>query len=1526
MDNPFYSPTTTITAGDTSPGGAGASSAPVGKGPTIIDDTYSQGNPFSSQAPDWQQGTHVALYNKALASAKTITAKNNAPVPITTQIKNTITGIPGGIGGVLGGFATHPLGSAEGILGGLADVGPASLNLISHLSSGIANAIYGVAGLPKVASLDLPLPGQTVNEYIGNNSDVSQALEQGAKMFGAYELGGAAARGLGLGGVTVDAAGNTIPRATLLSRVAGNVIGGQSITDPNATLPDRVKQAAFDAAFGAADTGARALIGKVKIGKVATQAVTEAKGNVMNGAIDAFSTPGTASYSPDIATKLQGFLNSKEFDGAKNMVDFETGLQKALGDDFNVASVKGALQPIIDAGHQQVAETISKAVPAKPTPAANKPMNVQDLFDLNSASEKVAARADAKPAETKYVAKDNLGKDQHGNKRMAQTQVDTKTGNAIVYYDKSLDANPAAKKIVFDHEQGHIIDKRLNGGNNISAELGNYTGNKTSLDKALSDFAKKNQMTIPEAAAGLKGDIATLSGGDGPVNEQFADAVSAYRADPKGSFEKAPTFSRLMQYVPNEASISDHSTSMESLKQDSPVAAKMVNDGIKEGEKAVETHLAAKDNVVSSGGKHYELSGESLDKYKTAKASYDETIAGLKKTVQESRSASSVEYGQKQLKAEGMKFSALKRELTGDLTATEIGNKIKYEQSNYAGKKVEVEINGKKVAATINGKPAYGNIKVKLEDGTVISVKTDKITDPRSYKQIHDQVTARPDVKQYNPHAIVGKQIESEAKKSNSETVTTKTKPDRTPDAKIASTGLDTGKVVVGKTSFNPDKINAPQDVEKLFSKMDAENENFSEQRMSKSNEDIQDLARMVGLKPEDLINAKPGSIANAETLTAARQLVLNKAQALANRLKSVDIPNASDAELKALKDDYARLVAMQQTVAGLRTEAANTLRSLQLEVSPGEDFTLKDAFKKLQDAGIASKWDAGLFSGKVGKDIQLTTGQKIGQGLLKTWYASILSGPATPLRHGIGVLSNVATDIVSKLGNPTLWKEFAPSMKAFFTSMGPAFQDAKEAFAGTKPEASAFQDISSERPPVFTGKWSTYGKIVESVGRFMDAAATGYTRVASEVEKASLEVYSPGMGNEVQKAISAAYAESINYLGTPKGTIGEGLYGAAKFLTNKAPITKIILPFTKVVANVIDRQFDYIPGTSLIRATDGALGGQVDRIMTKFNLTSDADRAAILGRLRAQQYGRAAIGMAISVSAFGLARAGRLSGSGPTNYNEQLELERTGWQPNSIKIGNTWVPYLYFGPLAGILSMAGNINDAVQYDKKVGTDASISSELEKGIMGWVQSQIERSFLSGVSNLIQAATDDTKQQSYFKNLGAEILQPLSPKIITGTMGIIRGAMGENLYQTHTLIDKIRSEWGLTGPILGFPALEPQMNAFGEPLKASMIYGLSPTVSKADLVDNYLQANDIVISVPSRNTQYTDPLSGKKRSMTQTEYSAYLKESGTQIYKNLQSMIPELQGEDVDSQRTEIRAMLDSIRTETRDEIMSRKGN
>jgi hypothetical protein len=1221
--------------------------------------TATGADPYASVVANYQVQQHQTQV-KASMDKTQAAAEQAAPTGFWDTLGFYAKNLPSAVGSVVKEAVTHPIKTASSIIGGLADVGPAAFNTTADIQDAITHFFVGKT----FTTQRLPLPGQTFNDYIGNTSDVQKAISEGAKQFASYEIGGAAVKAVPFaagvagtleGGGTVAQAGaqgaeaaSSLTRASLLQKMAvsagGNVIGGQLVTDAQ-TPQDRLKQAAFDAAFGIATEGGGAALGKAK---------------------------GLIQGSPDVSAPE--------------------------------AAPPGA----------PIQET-------QPSPQNPNPQVI-------------------------YRPKDNLGVDQSGQKVLARTQVDAKTGNAIVYYDRSLTKNPELRQTVIDHELGHVFDKRINNGTNLSAELPNYTGNKANLDVVLGPLSKDLGKPTEEVTQELAQDIHALSGGKGNAAENFADAVAEYRKNPEGAKNIAPTFAALMESKPTAPRISEHVT------------------------------------------------------------------------------------------------------VPSDIPAVQNSPEFKASQP----------------------------------------VTTDL---PKSSVQPPQET------------------LQTSVPAANASTeVRVPTKITRTP-SQLAQTGLDTGKRVEAP-SFNPKSINAPQDVENLMSNLAESNKDFSSQRISKGNEDIKDLARLTGLTEDQLVKAKPGSIANSETVTAARQLVLDKAQDLMNFLKGVDSAHATPEELQGVKERYLKLVAMQKSVAGFRTEASNVFRSLGIEVQPGENATLHDLADRLKEIGVASENDPSLFAGKLAQPLSPT--QKLFQGALSTWYAAILSGPKTTVRNILSTGTNILTELATKVANPAQWNEVVPSISGLLKGLQEGFGEAKDVLTGEQTTGKFAQTGQAVKPEVFTGKFATYGKVVESVGRFLNAQDRFLSSGAREMERASVAASKPEVSQAISDAISKSYAEATVYHGLPRGRVISSLRDAAQKLRASLPESKIVVPFVDTVANVLDRQFDYLPVASALRLSSATLEKQADRIIKDFTLGADS-RPVIIQRLRDQQIGRLWLGTLVSGGAIALAATGKVSGNGPTNLNEKAQLQDSGWRPNSIKIGDTWIPYTFLGPLAGILSMVGNIYDKTHYDQA--PNKTIYDLMGKGMVGWTQTQLSQSFLSGVANVFDVISGNTDPKKYFDNFASGLV-PI-PAAYSQTKDLVL----RQQFETRGIVDQLRQKLGLTGNVFGLDPLQPKLNAFGEPLTSDAIFGVTPSKETGDKVDNFLISNDIVVTKPPIGQQYSIPGSKQKRALTPDEYTRYIQDSGQEIYMQLNERMGGIANMRDEDKKKAVESLVDGIRTRVRDQIM-----
>jgi hypothetical protein len=275
------------------------------------------------------------------------------------------------------------------------------------------------------------------------------------------------------------------------------------------------------------------------------------------------------------------------------------------------------------------------------------------------------------------------------------------------------------------------------------------------------------------------------------------------------------------------------------------------------------------------------------------------------------------------------------------------------------------------------------------------------------------------------------------------------------------------------------------------------------------------------------------------------------------------------------------------------------------------------------------------------------------------------------------------------------------------------------------------------------------------------------------------------------------------------------------------------------------------------------------------------------------------------------MAMDGNISGSGPSNINEKNQLRETGWRPDSIKIGNNWIPYTNLGPLAGIFSMAGNIHDKTVYDKA--PNKTLLDLLGKGTVGWVQTEMNTSFLSGVANLFEAITGGIAPDKYLKDLTVGVVGSLfAPAIYTQTQQMIN----PEKFNADTIAERLKLKLGLTGD------LEPTLNVFGEQKKADLIAGLSPSKIQNDPVVKMLNDAQVIISQPNKQTSYSIPFSDEKKVLSPKEYTQYIEEAGSEIYKQLNDNLDYLNTLNDDDRNKEVQKIVRKIRNDVRSKFLT----
>ena len=210
---------------------------------------------------------------------------------------------------------------------------------------------------------------------------------------------------------------------------------------------------------------------------------------------------------------------------------------------------------------------------------------------------------------------------------------------------------------------------------------------------------------------------------------------------------------------------------------------------------------------------------------------------------------------------------------------------------------------------------------------------------------------------------------------------------------------------------------------------------------------------------------------------------------------------------------------------------------------------------------------------------------------------------------------------------------------------------------------------------------------------------------------------------NPTQEIMEKAVAGSIH--ATLMGQGGEFTKALGR-LTNayinlpilgETQILKFIDPFVHISSNVIEQAL-------LERTPIGILAPEI--------------RAELSGKrgpiAQDQAIGRMLVGTATGLTFGGLAAAGAVTGSGPTDPKVAATWRVAGYQPHSVLVGDIWYDMHRLGPLGMLASVSADMYD-VAHSASQGDMVEAGTHLMHAIS---QNILDESFMRGPSDLIKA--------------------------------------------------------------------------------------------------------------------------------------------------------------------------------------------
>ena len=331
--------------------------------------------------------------------------------------------------------------------------------------------------------------------------------------------------------------------------------------------------------------------------------------------------------------------------------------------------------------------------------------------------------------------------------------------------------------------------------------------------------------------------------------------------------------------------------------------------------------------------------------------------------------------------------------------------------------------------------------------------------------------------------------------------------------------------------------------------------------------------------------------------------------------------------------------------------------------------------------------------------------------------------------------------------------------------------------------------------------------------------------RIKDSIEKNKFIIdYVEKNFNEDKSALIQYAQDEARYLTFTK-ELEEGIGKTFQDFTNRHPGFRFILPFVRTPTNILTFAIERTPLVA------NPLMKQEFEILRKE--ISSADPI-----VKAQARGKV---VSAGLLTLGLVEAvtdadGSITGGGPKNEREKKALQAAGWQPYSIKIGDTYYSYQRLDPLATPL---GIIADLVETGRDISALESKDSEkliehaYQSFIISLTRNITNKSYLTGVQNFVDALSDPDRFASKFnKNFASSFV----PNILSQMADSDEQVMKE----TRGVMDAVKRKLGARG------GLDSKRNALGEEimtetLLASPIQALNPIAISTKKDDPVLQA-------------------------------------------------------------------------------------
>jgi hypothetical protein len=662
--------------------------------------------------------------------------------------------------------------------------------------------------------------------------------------------------------------------------------------------------------------------------------------------------------------------------------------------------------------------------------------------------------------------------------------------------------------------------------------------------------------------------------------------------------------------------------------------------------------------------------------------------------------------------------------------------------------------------------------------------------------------------------------------------------------------------------NINLARLNTTEDVQSLLDRVaqaDAKGINKARREVI-TNEELPRLADDLGMSVDDLMNRRQGEAFNAEQILAARKVLVASGENLIDLSKKA--ADGGDTELALFRRAMSHHRAIQLQVSGMTAEAGRALQSFNIiaESSRAQQRAIKEALDGTGGSEVNQKM-AQMFAelddpAQVGKFVRDANKVTSADMLYEVWINGLLSSPAT---HMVNILSNTMVigitvgerRLARAVGGNIPPGETTAQMLGFVDGARDGLRLAWKALKTGEPidvmekvEVEKRRSVSGESLNIAgpAGRFADYlGEFVRIPGRLLTTEDAFFKSIGYRMELSSQayrQAFNEGLRDE------AAAIRVLEIINNPPENIKLSAIDASRYQTftnklgkagksienvrNNIPGARVIMPFVRTPINIMSFTFERTPLAPLmksVREEIAAGGARRDLALAKITMGS----------------------MVMAVSA-DLALSGSITGAGPVDRDQKNILRATGWQPYSIKVGNTYYAYNRLDPTGALLGLAADMAEIMgQSTESDAQQLAVAAGLSIG-----QNMASKTYMRGLVDFMDAffsSSTDPEANNYKLN---SWLTRTAASVVPAGVSAVERAISPELTATYGILDRIKSR--IPGYSEGLP---PRRNIFGEPVVLEGGIGpdiMSPiyiSTVKEDPVADELVNQQVSISMPRR---------------------------------------------------------------------------